>query len=112
MIVQSISILQNDLVVGTFSEAIGPTEGKNYMVSSESTAFLSKGHVGRNIKSDSSFVLCTIRPTDAAVDGDQWEIDFRKDISEKKLVLKTTYSYYHLPLWGPLLRGTKISPLT
>ena len=111
MIIQSIRIKKNGKVVNSFSDAIGPTKGKKYMLSSESKSFLQKGHVGRNIKSESSFVLCTVRPTDDTFEEEQWELDFRDDILKNKITLETTYSYFHIPLFGPILKGTKSSPL-
>lgn len=111
MIIKSIKIMTDGKVVDSFSDAIGPTKGK-YMISSESSVFfLKKGHIDRNIKSVSSFVLCTVRPVAEALEGEEWEMEFRRDLESKKITVETKYDYFPLPLFGPILSGKKVSKL-
>ena len=100
-------------VFPTFTAALGAArENDKFVICTEPQTLLRLGHEGRNIKRGGSMVLLTVRPkTHDDVKKQEWDTEFRRVLAERQITAHFHFKYFHVPLFGHLLHGSKACEL-
>jgi hypothetical protein len=79
-----------------------------FAVSTESESFLQRGHVDRSVKGMSSMTVLTVRPKILDEDNPEaYDNEFRAALRDRAVTVRFEYKYFHVPIFGPILNGSK-----
>jgi hypothetical protein len=106
MVLEEITLHDGKNTVKNFTSGLHLSEKSNFVVSSESDKFLEGGYKGRNFNSKSSMIWCTLRPTNTSVETTSWCDECSSSFN--RITVKIKYSYFSLPMYGPIFSSEKV----
>jgi hypothetical protein len=109
MVIDGLQIFASGKSVATFGDALGKLKFSSF--SSESTNFLGSGHKGRYFSKHAGIVLGTARPVGDYIEGTTWVDEIQDALKTGQVKVVTSYSYFHVPFFGPVLKTQHTSTL-